>query len=46
MPREFDSCVRQVKAKGRVSNAYAVCRASLGSDRQIRAKRKRSRNRR
>ena len=42
MPREMDSCVRQVKAKGKVNNPYAVCRASLGTDRQILARRKKS----
>lgn len=27
---KFDSCVRKVKAKGDVDNAYAICQASLG----------------
>ena len=39
MSRELDSCVRQVKAKGGSRNAWAVCRASLGSDEQIKARR-------
>ena len=42
MPRELESCVRQVKAKGKVRNPWAVCRGSLGSDAQIKARRKRS----
>ena len=40
MPREMDSCVRQVKAKGKVNNPYAVCRSSLGTNKQIMARRK------
>ena len=39
MPRELDSCVRQVKARGGVRNAYAVCRGALGSDAQIKSRR-------
>jgi|TARA_Y100000296_G_scaffold75055_1_gene94287 hypothetical protein len=39
MPREFERCVRKVKAKGGVKNAYAVCRASMGTDAQIKARR-------
>ena len=38
MPAAYDRCVRDVKAKGKVSNAYAVCRASMGTDAQIRAR--------
>jgi hypothetical protein len=38
MPEAFDRCVRKVKAKGQVDNPYAVCRASMGSDKQIRAR--------
>ena len=39
MPRELDSCVRQVKKKGNVDNAWAVCRAKLGSDEDIKRRR-------
>lgn len=35
MPASFDRCVKQVKAKGKVTNPYAVCRASMGSDKEI-----------
>lgn len=35
MPAIFEKCVREVKAKGKVSNPFAVCRASMGSDKQI-----------
>jgi hypothetical protein len=41
MPRELESCVKQVKAEGNVKNAWAVCRARLGSDAEILARRKR-----
>jgi len=40
MPAIFDRCVRDVKAKGGAKNAYAICRASLGSDKEIMAKAK------
>lgn len=40
MPRELDSCVRKVKRKGGVRNPHAVCRSSLGTDKQIKARRK------
>jgi hypothetical protein len=40
MPEVFDRCVRKVKAKGKVSNAWAVCRGSLGTDKRIKARRK------
>lgn len=40
MPRELESCVKQVKAKGKARNAWAVCRGSLGSDKEIAARRK------
>lgn len=43
MPKEFDRCVKKVKAKGKVKNPYAVCRASMGTDKQIKAKRKKKR---
>lgn len=36
MPAAFDRCVQQVRAKGGGKNPYAVCRASLGTDAQIR----------
>lgn len=41
MPAAFDRCVKQVKAKGKVTNPYAVCRASMGTDAEILAKQKR-----
>lgn len=40
MPKAFDRCVKQVKAKGGVTNAYAVCRASMGSDEEIMKRKK------
>lgn len=40
MPRQFDKCVIEVKRKGKVSNPYAVCRASMGSDDEIEARMK------
>jgi len=40
MPAIFDRCVQKVKAKGGVTNPYAICRASLGSDKEIMAKAK------
>lgn len=40
IPAEFERCVKQVKAKGKVRNAYAVCRSSMGSDKEIAARRK------
>lgn len=30
-PAKLDRCVGKVKRKGGVDNAYAVCKASLGS---------------
>jgi hypothetical protein len=33
MPAAFDRCVEHVK--GKVSNPFAVCRASMGTDAQI-----------
>ena len=45
MPREFDSCVKAVKASGGVKNPFAVCRANLGTDKQIKARRKRRKKR-
>lgn len=35
MPASFDRCVKKVKAKGGVTNPYAVCRGSMGSDEDI-----------
>jgi len=29
VPKKLESCVRKVKAKGKVRNAYAVCNATL-----------------
>ena len=43
MPQELESCVRQVKAKSKTDNPYAVCRASMGTDAEIRARRKKTR---
>jgi hypothetical protein len=40
MPAAFDRCVKQVKAKGKVTNPYAICRASMGTDKQILAREK------
>lgn len=40
MPRQFDRCVKKVKAKGGVKNAYAICRASIGTDKEIMARSK------
>lgn len=40
MPKEFDSCVEQVKGQKGVRNPFAVCRGSLGSDKDIKARRK------
>lgn len=39
MPKELDSCVKQVKKKKKKGNAYAICRAALGTDKQIRQRR-------
>ena len=41
MPNAFDRCVEQVKGKKGVTNPFAVCRASMGSDKEIAARRKR-----
>lgn len=35
MPAAFDRCVKQVKAKGKVTNPYAVCRSTMGTDKEI-----------
>ena len=45
MPAKFDRCVRKVRAQGGVRNPFAVCRAQLGSDAEIRAREKRKRGR-
>mgnify|MGYP001605063269 FL=1 len=37
MPGPFDNCVRAVARDGKVSNPYAVCRASMGTDKEIEA---------
>ena len=42
MPRELESCVRQVRAKGKAKNPYVICRASMGTDVEIRARRKKT----
>ena len=39
MPKELDRCVKKVKRKG-VRNPWAVCRSTMGSDAQIRARKK------
>lgn len=39
-PQAFDRCVKEVKGKGKVSNPYAVCRASMGTDAEILAREK------
>lgn len=41
MPAEYDSCVEKVKGKKGVKNPFAICRASMGSDAEIKARRKR-----
>ena len=46
MPKAFDRCVRQVKAKGKVTNPYAVCRGSMGTHKEIMATRKPSKKKR
>lgn len=38
MPAAYDRCVNKVKAKGKTSNPFAVCRASMGSDKEIKAR--------
>jgi hypothetical protein len=40
MPPAFDRCVKKVKAKGGAGNAYAICRASMGTDAEIMKKAK------
>lgn len=44
MPAKFDRCVKDVQAKGKATNAYAVCRSTLGTDADIRAGRKPTRH--
>lgn len=41
MPKEFDDRVKAIKASGGAANPYAVARAQLGSDAEIKARRKR-----
>lgn len=41
MPAPFDRCVKKVKAEGKVRNPFAVCRASMGTDKEIKAREKR-----
>lgn len=41
MPAKLDRCVKHVKAQGKAKNAWAVCRAQLGSNKEIRAGSKR-----
>ena len=43
MPKEYDACVEKVKAKGKAKNPFAICRATMGSDKEIKARRKRKR---
>lgn len=38
MPEEFDRCVKKVAAKGKVRNPHATCRASMGTDKEIKAR--------
>lgn len=45
MPAAYDRCVNKVKAKGGATNAFAVCRARMGTDKEIRARAKHSRKR-
>ena len=40
MPAALERCVKHVKAKGKAKNAWAVCRASMGSDAEIAARKK------
>lgn len=40
MPAEFERCVDHVKGKKGVDNPFAVCRAAMGSDKEIKARRK------
>lgn len=39
-PAAYDRCVRKVKAKGGAVNPYAICRSTMGSDKEILAKQK------
>jgi hypothetical protein len=36
MPASYDRCVQHVK--GKVSNPFAVCRASMGTNEEIKAR--------
>jgi hypothetical protein len=42
MPPKFDRCVEKVRKHGGAKNPYAVCRAQLGTDKQIMAREKRA----
>lgn len=45
MPAAFDRCVKKVRAKGKARNPYAVCRKTMGSDADIKAREKRRKKR-
>lgn len=45
MPAKYDRCVKHVKAKGKVDNPFAVCRAKMGTDKEIRSRAKQTRKR-
>jgi len=38
MPAAYDRCVKNTKMMAGVKNPYAVCRASMGSDAEIKAR--------
>lgn len=40
MPAAYDRCVEKVKRKGKAKNPFAVCRASMGTDKEIKAREK------
>ena len=45
MPRELERMVAAIKRSGGAKNTYAVARAKLGTDAQIKARRKNKKNR-
>lgn len=45
MPAAYDRCVKSVKSKGKADNPFAVCRAQMGTDKEIRARAKHPRKR-
>ena len=45
MPAKLDRCVEAVKRQGGARNAFAICRAELGTDAEIRASEKRKKKR-